>query len=291
MTFATGIYDENGNLQGVDYEQATPFAQMAAWGFYNILDCFGFEPGSSEHVKALQMLFDFFIKTFMESSGDSAAMFFGNYWYRTLCMDTTIYDKYMPFQFTELWCDLEDTQKAMTICQSWFDSDTVFDHKGTFPWEFYCAKEDHAWIRPNYGMDCFRIDILWFDLLDDAKNPYLYYRSFWEYCVINGLKVRPHWGKYCPYGMDTFPWNSMPDTVKNEWELGDTVFTTWLDYYKWILTGTDGSSLIDKFITLVNKNDPDGVLRNDYWSGMFGLDSVDAAQNAKNAKKDVQGKK
>lgn len=171
----------------------------------------------------------------------------------------------IPTQFTELFVDLEDCTKAMNLLWKYFEGDKNFNRKGTFAWEFYCARKDYSWIRPNYGKNCFRLDSLWFDTDTGNRNPYDFYLPLWNYLAQNGLIFKPHWGKFVPKGSEKFP--QLSDAVMQEWGI-DKCFENWNQYYQWLYREDD---CWNKFINLIKKNDPNGVFLTPYWNDIFFL--------------------
>ena len=194
------------------------------------------------------------------AGGGSNCMIFGDVWYKILPMDQGIDDRLCPFEFTELWIDIEQTQDAINACWEYFESDHDLNHTGTFGWEFYLAGSKSQWIRPNYNQSCFRIDILWFNVKD--RIPYTFYYQFWEFLIERGVDFRPHWGKWCPFGNEKFPTKFKTREIASRYE----GINTWADYYR------RQYPKMKQWNDLREQMDPYNMFLTKYWSNMLGID-------------------
>jgi len=178
---------------------------------------------------------------------------FGATWYDILPMDQGIDDRFMPFQFTELWIDINDTDKALRALKKYFDSDVNFNHKGLFGWELYPAGPAKEWMRPGYSppdekKNWFRIDALWFDV--DYEIPYSLWTPLWQFLIEEGITFRPHWAKWAPFGNEKFPNNS---------------FETWANYYR------AQYPKFNDFLRLRSECDPSNIFLTPYWAQQLGI--------------------
>ena len=185
-------------------------------------------------------------------NGCPGGEYFGASWADILPMDQEIHSKLMPFQFSELWIDIEDTSKAMKVLKEYWEESVNLDKTGTFSWEFYPGKSGGydskpggAWIRPNYGKKVFRIDVLWFDI--KTNNPYTFYTPLWNKLIKNNIFFRPHWAKWFPGGNVEFP-------------IEHNKYKKWSDYY------SDQYPKWKQWHKLRKKLDPRNIFVSNYWA-------------------------
>ena len=178
---------------------------------------------------------------------------FYDIWYKILAMDQAINSKLMPIEFTELWFDIEDTDKVLKCIKKFFETDVQLNHKGTFAWEFYASKKNEFLLSPGYNRDSFRVDLLWFAA--NNNSPYKFFENFWKFCIENELNFRPHWGKWFPAGHTKFP-----QERKN--------IKTWSDYY-----ASQYGNNWDQFKKKRKEYDPNGIFLTTYWKQTLGIET------------------
>lgn len=163
---------------------------------------------------------------------------FWDSWWQGLPMDNKVSDVILPTEFTEIWIDINDTQRVMETMLKYYN-DNGLSATGSYTCEMYATTASQFWMSAAYGRDVFRVDLFWYAY--NEGDPRSYYNQFWE--LLKPFDFRLHWGKY----------------------LADPNSSTGVDYLrsqypKW-----------DDFMALRATMDPNNIFLNDYWSVHLGI--------------------
>jgi len=228
--------------------------------FYNFFDHFTNIQTMQLPAWAVKIIQFMIVKGNPTADKKGGALYFGAPWCDILPMDQEMWTRLMPIQFTELWFDIKDTGAVMQCLKEYWAHNEGLQHTGTFSWEFYPARAGGhadvekgetpggAWVRPAYGRQSFRVDVLWFDV--KTALPYHFFTPLWNKFIEKGLYFRPHWAKYYPGGNVAFPGKE---------------YKMWRDYYaaqypKW-----------NAWRELREKMDPQNIFVSTYWADTFDI--------------------
>jgi len=129
---------------------------------------------------------------------------FMDVWYHLLPMDNAIDDRVIPTEYTELWIDPADAQRACRALRALHAQDP--GSVGNFFTELYAAKQSPFWLAPSYTGDKIRLDVNWPEYNTKAGNvlerapPEEYFAKYWHALDRAGVKFLAHMGKYGPPG-------------------------------------------------------------------------------------------
>ncbi len=134
------------------------------------------------------------INLFASTAGQEGFQEFWDIWWRVLPMDDRLNDRWVPFEFTEVWLPIDKTTEIMHRLKELFERKGI-KATGVYPCEIYAKQSNDFWMSPGYQRDSLRFNFFWF-----KKNPddpaQTYYPQFWQ--LFEDLDFRLHWGKYLP---------------------------------------------------------------------------------------------
>ncbi|NIV14174.1 MAG: FAD-binding protein [Aliifodinibius sp.] len=134
------------------------------------------------------------ISFFAETVGEGGRQSFWDTWWKVLPMDNKLSDKWIPFEFMEMWVDISKTQQVMNQLKQHFEQNGL-SATGVYPFEFYVKKKSEFWMSPAYGKNILKINFFWFG--KNKENPSsTYFPQFWK--LFREFDYRLHWGKYLP---------------------------------------------------------------------------------------------
>jgi hypothetical protein len=168
---------------------------------------------------------------------------FWDTWMCGLPMDNQMDDRLWPTSFTELWVPMERSAEVMGALQELYrgggDPVLAYEHTGAFSCELYSARSSPFWMSPSYGRDTLRINVFWFRKNAGSASDEFFPR-FWR--ALKPFGLRPHWGKVLP--------PASPE---------------WTSHYR------AEYPMLEAFLALRNKLDPDGVFLTQYWRKNLGV--------------------
>ncbi|QRK06367.1 FAD-binding protein [Archangium violaceum] len=183
---------------------------------------------------------------------------FRDAWHRALPMDDQISDKHMPTDFTELFIDLGQADKVMTVLEAYFNprSDDIEASKdaegmgrtGAYAFEIYPGRKSRFWMSPSHGRHSLRLDVFWFRTGADRWEREAFFERFWCLLREKDIDFRLHWGKYLP----------SPGSHADARYLR-TQYPMW-----------------ERFMQLRRFMDPDDLFLSTYWKEHLGLDEPEA---------------
>jgi D-arabinono-1,4-lactone oxidase len=224
--------DEPFNRKPFESAPANFIVQSVVNGVFNLI---GKEPPPYPDHKVKDVLG--FLKLFIKDG----TVPFQDHWYWGLPMDNAVDDELMPTEFTELFIDLDKSAEVMKALREFYEGDVGFERTGIYACEIYAAKQSHFWLSPAYGADKIRIDIFWFRTTHGNPDED-FYPQYWE--LLKRFDYRYHWGKY---------------TAPGDSELGHAYIR-------------QQYPMLDKFLELRRKMDPEQVFVTDYWRTRLGIE-------------------
>lgn len=185
---------------------------------------------------------------------------FQDHWHSGLPMDNSVDDELLPTEFTELFIDLDKSAEVMQALREFYAGDVGLERAGLYACEIYAAKQSRFWLSPSYGGDKIRVDIFWFRT--DHGNPDVdFYPQYWE--LLKRFDYRYHWGKY---------------TAPGESELGHAYIRKQYP-------------MLDRFLEIRRKMDPDQLFVTDYWRTRLGIESVSKVAHLPVSEQALQARK
>lgn len=217
--------------------------------FYNFIadDGLPYEPSTEKLVRRL-------LKLFLREGEQP----FRDAWFRALPMDDQVSDKHMPTDFTELFIDIDQADKVMTILKEYFspgsdESEALKDAEGmgrtgAYAFEIYPGCRSRFWMSPSYGRHSLRLDVFWFRTGADRREREAFFDRFWCLLREKNIDFRVHWGKYQP----------SPGAHADARYLS-------MQYPMW-----------ERFMQLRRLMDPDDLFLSTYWKEHLGLGEPEA---------------
>jgi hypothetical protein len=176
---------------------------------------------------------------------------FRDAWYEALPMDNQISDKHMPTVFIELFIDICQTDRVLSVLRDYFnpqDGKGLKDAEGmgrtgAFAFEIYPGHKSRFWMSPSHGRNSIRVDVFWFNTKADQSLRDAFFERFWRLLRQEGIDFRMHWGKYLP------PASSVAGA-----EYLCTQYPMW-----------------GRFMQVRKRMDPDGIFLSTYWKEHLGI--------------------
>lgn len=120
---------------------------------------------------------------------------FRDHWFIALPNDDqALIDSVMRVQFTEIWIDVEHTEKVMAVLNDLFKKDPLA--AGNFGVELYGAKASPFWMSHSYGRNVIRVDPYWWEY-NPMGNLQEFFTKYWN-VLLTIPTARLHWGKHFP---------------------------------------------------------------------------------------------
>ncbi|MFQ5708598.1 MAG: D-arabinono-1,4-lactone oxidase [bacterium] len=177
------------------------------------------------------------INLFSSTVGEGGTQKFWDTWWKVLPMDNRLSDKWIPYEFSELWIPISKTLEVVRkLCDHYRNSG--FQATRALPCEIYVKKKSPFWMNPAYQQDVVRINLFWFGR--NKQDPVTsYFPQFWQ--LLQAFDYRLHWGKYLPADPSEYLRSRYP---------------------KW-----------DDFMKIRAEMDPNQIFVSDYWRTRLGIDT------------------